>query len=62
MPKSQNHVRRSELKLRGPRNDLKIDVRSSRTVRSAPFPRWLRVKRCNNFRKVFRRVSEGVPR
>eukprot|EP00969_Alexandrium_andersonii_P369661 15475638-Alexandrium_andersonii.AAC.1 len=28
---------RSELELRGPRNDLRIDHRSSRGVRSAPF-------------------------
>eukprot|EP00969_Alexandrium_andersonii_P206079 9105514-Alexandrium_andersonii.AAC.1 len=35
--KLQNRFRRSNLELRGPRNDQNIDPRSSRGVRSAQF-------------------------
>eukprot|EP00969_Alexandrium_andersonii_P174463 7713710-Alexandrium_andersonii.AAC.1 len=37
MRKMKNRFRRSELELRGPRNDLRIGPRSSRGVRSAAF-------------------------
>eukprot|EP00969_Alexandrium_andersonii_P373248 15483559-Alexandrium_andersonii.AAC.1 len=36
MCETQNRFRRAELELRGPRNDLEIDPRSSRGVRSVP--------------------------
>eukprot|EP00969_Alexandrium_andersonii_P154504 6829516-Alexandrium_andersonii.AAC.1 len=35
--KIQNRFRRSNLEVRGPRNDSEIGPRSSRGVRSAPF-------------------------
>eukprot|EP00969_Alexandrium_andersonii_P141874 6272601-Alexandrium_andersonii.AAC.1 len=37
MRKTQNHFRRSNLELRGPRNGLEISPRSSQRGRSAPF-------------------------